>query len=82
MDIQEHVAPPANYRQRQNYAAMIAALTTCSGNWIAVPLADLPGTRNATKQNAVIQAAKQRGLKIETTCQGQKIFLRLRPEGR
>jgi hypothetical protein len=80
MQITFHVAPPANYRTRQDYAALITALTTAAGAWIAIPLSDVPGTKNKNKQMTVIQAANQCGLKIETACRGDQIYIRLWPE--
>jgi len=81
MQISMNVAPPANYCKRQNYAAFTTALTTAAGEWIAIPLSDIQGKRNKNKQTSVIQAASKRGLKIETTCCGDQIYIRLRQTG-
>jgi len=81
MQITFQVALPANYRTRRNYVALTEALTAVAGEWISIPLSDVRGTCNKDKQTTIIQAATQRGLKVETTCGGGLIYVRLRPEG-
>jgi hypothetical protein len=72
---------PEAVRTRNQYDVLIQELIKIPGDWIAADLTDITGRDNASKQRAVIQAASQRGLRIQTSVREGKIFVRMVVDG-
>ena len=62
---------------RRNYQPKIQKLLENPQTWLAVRAEDVAGKNNSAKQIASHQAARNRGLRVQTTVQGEDVFVRL-----
>jgi hypothetical protein len=73
MQIEVH-APPGILRR--SYADFLARIREENGEWVSVPLDEVAGQTNKAKQSVIISAAKNHKLKIQTTIQQGRIYVR------
>jgi hypothetical protein len=69
--------PPKPIRDRYWYAAHINRAIANPGEWIAIPACEISGKSSGAKQNRILQAARGRGLKVQTTFQHGHLYVRL-----
>jgi hypothetical protein len=78
MDKQAQLSPPPKpVPNRHRYAAHINRAITNPGEWIAIPACEISGKSAGAKQNRILQAARVRGLRVQTTFQVGHLYLRL-----
>jgi hypothetical protein len=73
MQIEVH-APPGILRR--SYADFLTRIREENGAWVSVPLEEVAGHSTKAKQSVIISAAKNHGLKIQTTVQQGRIYVR------
>jgi hypothetical protein len=73
MQIEVH-APPGVLRR--SYADFLARIREENREWVSVPLDEVAGQSTKAKQSVIISAAKNHGLKIQTTVQQGRIYVR------
>jgi hypothetical protein len=73
MQIEVH-APPGG--PRRSYLKFLDRVRVEGGNWVSVPLDEVSGETVKTKQSVVLNAAKNRGLRVQTTVQKERIYVR------
>jgi hypothetical protein len=72
------VVPAPVVRDRQHsYLNLFTALRSQHGEWCSIPLTEIAGKTNAQRQTRIHSVARQRGLKVQTTIQGEKLYARL-----
>jgi hypothetical protein len=72
------VVPAPMFRSRQrSYAEFFSALRSKPGEWYSIHLDDESGKTSAKRTSLIHNAARQRGLKIQVTVQGEKLYARL-----
>jgi hypothetical protein len=69
-------APPTILRR--SYADFMARIREEDGRWVSVPLDEVGGQTTKAKQSVIISAAKNHKLKIQTTVQQGRIYVRYR----
>jgi hypothetical protein len=74
----ETSAPSLPIRLRCRYAPTLQQILAAQGEWVAIDTSTLTGESRATKQARLLQAARQKELKINTTWQKDgKLYARL-----
>jgi hypothetical protein len=73
MQIEVH-APPGSLRR--SYADFLKRIREENGGWVSVPLEEVAGQSTKAKQSVIISAAKNHGLKVQTTIQQGRIYVR------
>jgi hypothetical protein len=73
MQIEVH-APPGILRR--SYVDFLARIREEDGRWVSVPLDEVAGETTKAKQSVIISAAKNHKLKIQTTVQQGRIYVR------
>jgi hypothetical protein len=73
--MQIEVHPPPGILRR-SYADFLTRIREENGGWVSVPLNEVAGESNKAKQCVIISAAKNHGLKIQTTIQQGRIYVR------
>jgi hypothetical protein len=70
-------APPAVSRTITNkrYYQLCQELIAHPGEWLAIPLDEISGATPAAEQNRVINAARQRGIRVKTRTHDGKIHV-------
>lgn len=72
------VAPPPRIRFRSSsYDSLFHALIADPGGWASLPLDEVGGRENREKQANLLAQAKRRGVRIQTSCQGGRIYARI-----
>lgn len=80
-------APPTDPGTRtrsvsnRNYNELFRILPSNPGSWFQIDPSEVTGMDIGDKQTALGQAAKQRGLRVQTTVQQGSIYVRLTDEG-
>jgi hypothetical protein len=77
MTIQSTNIPAPVERPRYHYAAIIANIQNAQGGWVTIPLDDIGGMSPQLKQSRISVAARQRGLRVQTTIQNGLLYARL-----
>jgi hypothetical protein len=75
MKIEVH-APPAILRR--SYTEFLSRIREEAGGWVSVALTDVAGDSIKTKQSVILSAAKNFGMKVQTTVQQGRIYVRYR----
>jgi hypothetical protein len=75
MQIEVH-APPTILRR--SYSDFLTRIRDENGGWVSVPLTDVAGDSVKTKQSVILSAAKNFGMRVQTTVQKGRIFVRFR----
>jgi hypothetical protein len=73
MQIEVHAPPGA---LRRSYLEFLERVRVEGGNWVSVPLDDVSGDSIKTKQSVILSAAKNKGLRVQTTVQKGRIYVR------
>jgi hypothetical protein len=73
MQIEVH-APPRTLRR--SYADFLTRIHEENGAWVSVPVGEVAGQSSKAKQSVIISAAKNHGLKVQTTIQEGRIYVR------
>jgi hypothetical protein len=73
MQIEVH-APPGILRR--SYADFLTRIGEEAGRWVSVPHDEVAGQTTKAKQSVIISAVKNHGLKIQTTFQQGRIYVR------
>jgi hypothetical protein len=70
-------APPEVSRATtsKRYYGLCQELIAHPGQWLAIPLDEISGATPAAKQNRVINAARQRGIRVKTRTHDGKIYV-------
>jgi hypothetical protein len=78
-----HGAPPTPTRRREyksKYSPILDALRNAApGEWISVPIEEVAGNNPEQKQSALYYAANNRHMRVSTTVQGDRLYVRIRP---
>lgn len=75
--------PPVIKRRRicgennRSYAALMDAVRDAAGQWLAVPLSEITGGTKVKKQVNILQAARIRRMRVQTSVQGESVYVRL-----
>lgn len=68
------------------YGTFLDALVANPGRWASLPLAEITGASRYKKQVTILNAAKNRRIRIQTTVQQERLYARTMteqlPEGR
>jgi len=72
---------PRRHQRRDFYRRLFAALTEKAPEWVSVEAGAVPGRTMTAKQTYLANAARTRGLRVETTGQDGRVFLRIPPQG-
>jgi hypothetical protein len=64
------------------YSQLMLAVREQAGNWVSVAASEITGKNKQDKQRAVLQAAKLRGLSVNTTVQDDRVYIRLGDAGK
>ena len=72
----EFADPPRTRPTRLKYARLIDAIRSDSGRWVKVSFDEVSGKSAQTKITSIWQAANLRGIRIQTTQQGEFFYIR------
>jgi hypothetical protein len=75
MQIEVH-APPGILRR--SYAEFLTRIRAEEGKWVSIPLTEVAGESVKAKQSVILSSAKNHGLKVQTTVQQGRIYVRYR----
>jgi hypothetical protein len=76
MEIRE-AEPPVLVKDRCSYKEIMQRLQASDGKWLCLKLDEVaPGEPNSVKQSRLWMAARNKGMKIQTTVQGDSIYIR------
>lgn len=75
-----HEAPSCDRMPRNKkagrYAQLFKELDACPGEWLSIPLEEVAGEGPKDKQRVIYSAAFWRKVKVQTTVQDGKLFIR------
>jgi hypothetical protein len=70
--------PPRDKSRRHAYDSLFATLTaTAPGEWASLPLDEVGGKLIGDKQSSIHVAGANRGCRVQTTVQGERIYARI-----
>ena len=64
------------------YSQLMLAVREQGGNWVSAAASEITGKNKQDKQRAVLQAARLRGLSVNTTVQDDRVYIRLGDAGK
>jgi DNA-directed RNA polymerase alpha subunit len=73
MQIEVH-APPETLRR--SYTDFLNRIREEAGGWVSVPLTEVAGQTTKAKQSVIISASKNHKLRVQTTVQRGRIYVR------
>lgn len=69
--------PPVKRAARRDYSELFLAACTNVGDWVSISAEEVTGDRSAHKQNALHNYFNNRGVRIQTSCQQERVFVRV-----
>jgi hypothetical protein len=72
--------PPAIARHpNRSWTTFMTELLAAAGGWVSLPVSEVTGETKKAKQGLAHQAARIRGLRVQTTIQDGRLYSRLVP---
>jgi hypothetical protein len=75
MQIEVHEPPTI---LRRSYSDFLTRIRDENGKWVSVPLTDVSGDSIKTKQSVILSSAKNFVMRVQTTVQQGRIYVRFR----